>query len=50
MNKTLHDVGKELGRISGDAVAHAHEQIQRKLLKDPQLSKRVERIYQTISQ
>jgi len=48
--KSLHDVGQDLGGISGDAVAHAHERIQRKLLKDTQLSKRVERIYQTISQ
>jgi hypothetical protein len=48
--KSLHDLGQDLGGISGDAVAHAHERIQRKLLKDKQLSKRLELIYQTISQ
>jgi len=48
--KSLHEVGQELDGIGGDAVAHAHERIQRKLLKDRQLSKRVERIYQLISQ
>ena len=48
--RNLHELGQCLGGISGDAIAHAHERIQRKLLKDKQLSKRIDWIYQAISQ
>jgi len=48
--KCLHELGQELGGISGDAVAHAHERIQKKIRKDKQLSKRIDTIYRNISQ
>ena len=48
--KSLHELGQELGEISGDAVVHAHERIQKRILKDRQLSERVDTIYRNISQ
>jgi len=48
--KSLYELGQDLGGISGDAVAHAHERIQKKIQKDKQLSERIDTIYRNISQ
>jgi len=48
--RSLNELGQELGGISGDAVAHAHERIKRKMMEDHELSQRVDRIYRNISQ
>jgi len=48
--RSLHKLGQDLGGISGDAVSHAHERIQKKIIKDRQLSERIDKIYRTISQ
>lgn len=43
-------MGQDFGGISGDAIAHAHERIQEKILKDKQLSERIDRVYENITQ
>ena len=48
--KSLHELGQDLSGISGDAVAHAHERIQKRILNDRQLSERIDRVYRNISQ
>lgn len=48
--KSLHELGQDLGGITGDAVAHAHERIRKRIVKDRQLSERIDKLYRTISQ
>ena len=46
--KSLSQLGGELGGISGAALTHTHQRLQKKMEKDKKLSRRVNRIYQEI--
>ena len=48
--KTLQLIGAELGGIGGDAVAHTHERMEKRLAKDRSLSRRVEKLQKQLSQ
>ena len=48
--KSFQELDEELGGINGDALAHTHERIQRRMRKGKEISRRIERIYQNISQ
>ncbi len=48
--KSLHELGQDLGGITGDAVSHAHERIQKRIIKDRQLSELIDKVYRNISQ
>ena len=46
--KSLMQLGDELGGVGGDSIAHTHKRIQKKMKEDEKLSRRVNRIYQEI--
>jgi REP element-mobilizing transposase RayT len=48
--KPLQELGRELGRIGGDAVAHTHERMEKQMSKDRRLLKRVEQMRNKFSQ
>ena len=48
--KSLQQLGQELGGIGGDAVAHVHERMKERLLRDKRLSRRIERIQKQLCQ
>jgi hypothetical protein len=48
--QSLQKLGRELGGIGGDAVAHTHERMRERMLKDSRLSRRIEKIQKQLSQ
>lgn len=46
--KSLQELGEELGGIGGGGISHTHQRIQNKTKKDKKLSRRINRIYQEI--
>ena len=46
--KSLQELGEELGGIGGDGISHTHQRIQNKIKKDKKLSRRMNQIYQEI--
>jgi chromosomal replication initiation ATPase DnaA len=46
--KSLMQLGDELGGVGGDSIAHTHKRIQKKVKEDKKLSRRVNRIYKEI--
>ncbi len=49
-NKTLREMGKELGGISGAGIARVHERLQEEIRKDINLRERIEKISTVICQ
>jgi chromosomal replication initiation ATPase DnaA len=49
-NKTLREMGKELGGISGAGIARVHERLQEEIRKDIKLKERIEKISTIICQ
>ena len=49
-NKTLRELGKELGGLSGAGIARVHERFQEKINKDRNLSSKIVRLAKAICQ